>query len=127
RARVPGPIGSIRNPSSLGVARQRLIGLGDRRPGASSMKNWPGMPALSPARSTRRSVYGPTGSAAMTLRRSRFGIDSLLEAERDLVARVGDRLDSGRGTRERRDARDAGDQRRLADPVAVGAGARAPR
>jgi hypothetical protein len=38
-ARVPGPIGSIRNASSPGGARQRLIGRGSSRPGASSMKN----------------------------------------------------------------------------------------
>src|SRR2546430_14081909 len=124
-ARVPGPIGSIRNASSLAVARQRLIGLGSRRPGASSMKNWPGTPGSSRPRSTRSSVYGPTGSAATTLGCSRFGIDSLLETERDLVARVGDGLDGRSGARERRDARHASNESRLADPVAVGARTRA--
>ena len=45
-AAVPGPIGSIRNPSSPGGARQRLIGRGSVRPGGWSMKNWPGVPGI---------------------------------------------------------------------------------
>ena len=45
---VPGPIASSRNASSPGGAWQRLIGRGSTRPGASSMKNWPGTPGSSP-------------------------------------------------------------------------------
>src|SRR5919197_1403260 len=127
RARVPGPIGSIRNASSPGGARHRLIGRGSRRPGASSMKNCPGTPGSSPPRSTRSSVYGPTGSAAETLSSSRLSIDPFLQRDRDLLTRVRDRLDRGGGAGERRDARDAGDERGLADPVPVRAGARALR
>ena len=40
---------------------ETLIGRGSSRPGASSMKNCPGIPASVAPRSTRRSVYGPTG------------------------------------------------------------------
>ncbi len=48
-ARVPAPTGSTRNPSSPRGARHRLNGRGSTRPGASSMKNWPGAPGLEPA------------------------------------------------------------------------------
>ncbi len=72
RARVPGPIGSIRNASSFAAARHSDIGRGSNRRGASSMKNCPGMPCSSPPRSTRSNVYGPTRSFATTLRRSRL-------------------------------------------------------
>ena len=41
---------SIRNASSPRGARQRLIGRGSSRPGASSMKNCPGTPGSSPPR-----------------------------------------------------------------------------
>ena len=65
-ASVPGPIGSTRNASSPAGARQSENGRGSSRPGASSMKNWPGSPGSSPPRSTRTSVYGPTASIART-------------------------------------------------------------
>src|SRR5439155_23189811 len=120
-ARVPGPIGSTRNASSPGGARQRLNGRGSRRPGASSMKNWPGTPGSRPPRSTHRSVYGPTGSLARTLSRSDLDIEPFLERERRFRARAGDRVDGRGRARERRDARDARRERRLADSVAVGA------
>ena len=55
-ARVPGPIGSIRKPSSPSGARHSDIGRGSSRPGASSMKNCPGMPGSTSPRATRRSV-----------------------------------------------------------------------
>src|SRR5205823_392545 len=126
-ALVPGPIGSIRKPSSLDVARQRLIGRGKSRPGTSSMKNWPGIPGSSLPRSTRSSVYGPTTSLPATLSALRVSTDSLLEAERDLVLRVGDCLDGGRRAGDRRHAGDAGQECRLADQVAVRARARALR
>jgi len=42
--------------SSCGGTRQRLIGRGSRRPGASSMKNCPGSPGSRPPRATRSSV-----------------------------------------------------------------------
>src|SRR5712691_9981328 len=96
-ARVPGPIASIKNASSLGGARQRLIGRGSSRPGASSMKNCPGTPGSSPPRPTRSSVYGPTFSFARTLSRSRLTFDPLLEGEGLLGARVRDRVHSGGG------------------------------
>src|SRR3989304_5259304 len=48
-AREPGPTGSIRKASSWRGAKQRLIGRERTRPGASSMKNWPGTPGWSPA------------------------------------------------------------------------------
>ena len=41
---VPGPSASTRNPSSRSGAVQRLNGRGSGRPGASSMKNCPGVP-----------------------------------------------------------------------------------
>src|ERR1051325_5847881 len=116
---VPGPIGSIRKASSASVARQRLIGRGRSRPGASSMKNWPGMPGSSRPRSTRTSVYGPTASVPVTLCAARVSIDPLLEAEGDLVPRVCDRLDGGGRAGDRRDAGHAGDKRGLADQIAV--------
>src|SRR5439155_27308642 len=53
--------------------------------------------------------------------------DSLLEGDRDLRLCVGDRLDRGGGARDRRDARNAGDERRLADQIAVGSRALALR
>src|SRR5262245_4353749 len=122
-ARVPGPIGSIRNASSPGGARQRLIGRGRTRPGASSMKNCPGIPGSSPPRRTRRSVYGPTASVATTSARSRLDLDALLERERRLAPRVRDRVHRRRRAGERRDARYARGERGLADQVAVAAGA----
>src|SRR5581483_10658902 len=127
-ARVPGPIGSIRNPSSPCGARQRLMGRGRTRPRASSMKNWPGSPGSSPPRSTRRSTYGPTRSAARTLRRSRLRmLDPLLERERELGAGARDRVDGRGRAGDRRDARKPRDEGRLADPVAVRACAGARR
>ena len=54
----------MRNASSPGGAWHRLIGRGSSRPGASSMKNWPGIPGSSPPRSSRRSEYGPIALAA---------------------------------------------------------------
>src|SRR5439155_8348421 len=45
--------------------------------------------------------------------------DSLLKRDGDLRLRVGDRLDRGGGAGNRRDARNAGDERGLADQVAV--------
>src|SRR5712691_2888580 len=118
-ARVPGPIASIKNASSLGGARQRLIGRGSSRPGASSMKNCPGTPGSSPPRPTRSSVYGPTFSFARTLSRSRLTFDPLLEGEGLLGARVRDRVHGGGGAGQRRDARYARDERGLADQVPV--------
>ena len=122
----PGPIGSIRNASSPAAARQTLIGRGSSRPGASSMKNWPGTPASRPPASTRSSVYGPTCSTPVTLRRSRLMLDPLLEGVRDLLARVRDRVDGEAGAGERRDAGHAGAERRLPDQGAVAAGAASP-
>ncbi len=53
---VPGPTASRRNASSPGGARQSERARGRRRPGASSMKNCPGVPGSSEPRSSRRSV-----------------------------------------------------------------------
>src|SRR5256714_13625608 len=123
RALVPGPIGSIKTPSSPGGARQRLIGRGRRRPGASSMKNWPGRPGSPPPRRTRSSVYGPTGSTPATLSGARLaGTDALLQGEGGLGPGVTDRVHGRGGAREGRDARDARDERGFADQVAGGAG-----
>src|SRR5688500_2197700 len=91
------------------------------------MKNWPGIPASSPPRSTRSSVYGPTGSAATTLRRSRLMLDPLLQRVRDLLARVRDRIDGEPCAGERRDARNAAGEGCLPDPRAVLPGARTLR
>ena len=49
-ARVPGPTGSTRKPSSPRGAWQSESGRGRTRPGASSMKNWPGVPGSSAPR-----------------------------------------------------------------------------
>src|SRR5829696_563082 len=125
-ARVPGPIASMRNPSSPGGAEHRLIGRGRTVSGGCNMKNWPGIPGSRPPRSTRSSVYGPTGSTATTLSAARFGM-AFLKRQRVLAARVRDRVDRGLRTRERRDAGDARDERGLADEIAVAAGARALR
>src|SRR5262249_12972668 len=116
-ARVPGPIGSIKNASSPRGAKQRLIGRGSTRPGASSMKNCPGPPRSSEPRVTRRSAYGPTHSTATMLRRSR--LMSLLQRQRGLGARLRDRVDGRARDGERRDARNTCDDRGLADRVAV--------
>src|SRR5204863_8256058 len=126
RARVPGPIASIRKASSPGGARQRLIGRGRRRPGASSMKNWPGTPGSRRPRRTRRSVYGPTCSEPVTLACS-GRIDPLLEADGDLRLRVRDRLDRGGRARDRRDAGNPSDEGGLADAVTVRPGTGALR
>src|SRR2546423_10331180 len=110
---VPGPTGSIRKASSPAGARQSESARGRSRPGASSMKNWPGDPGSTPPRSKRSSVYGPTGSAPATRSSSRRGsdtdhlhLDPLLERERVLVPRGSDRMHPGSSARERRDARD---------------------
>src|SRR2546425_2595933 len=123
---VPGPIGSIRNASSPAGARQSENARGRSRPGASSMKNWPGDPGSTPPRSNRSSVYGPTGSTPATRSSSRRGLDTdrlrldpLLKRERFLMPRDGDRVDRRGGSGERRDARHASGERRLADCVAV--------
>src|SRR5581483_2500743 len=84
------------------------------------MKNWPGEPGSRPPRSSRSSVYGPTASALVTVSRSRLDIDSLLQRECELRARVCDRVHRRRRARDRRDARDPRDERRLADPVPIG-------
>src|SRR5581483_11143421 len=126
-ARVPGPIGSSRKASSPRGARHSDIGRGRTRPGASSMKNCPGMPGSMPPRSTRTSAYGPTASTATTLRRSRLSldIDALLERQRVLRTCVRNRV-HGRGRAgDGGDARDARAHRRLTDDVAVAAGERA--
>src|SRR5882672_9690040 len=141
-ARVPGPIASIRNVSSPVGAWQRLNGRGSTHPGASSMKNCPGMPGSSPPRASCRSVYAPISSAPITAKRSRrtpsnsvlLGVrlpssrlvsnsgldpDSLLEREGGLGAGVRDRVHRGRRAR---DGGDAGDARRnggFPDPIAV--------
>src|SRR3990170_9046487 len=120
-AREPGPTGSMRKASSRRGAKQRLIGRERTRPGASSMKNWPGTPGSSPPRSTRTSRYGPTSSAARTLSASRR--TAFLEGEGVLAAGARDRLDGGEGAAERRHARNTRGERRLADEGAVGAGA----
>ena len=164
-ARVPRPSGSMRNASSPGGARQRLIGRGSRRPGASSMKNWPGRPGSSVAALDAQQRVRPEALAAGDLKKLRrikvlsigsepvllgeaglcparartgdgktvrkgggpwgnhgFPHQSLLEAEGVLGARVGDGLDAGGGAGDRRHARNAGGERRLADEVAVRAG-----
>src|SRR5215212_144350 len=84
------------------------------------------MPGSRPPRTSRSRVYGPTVSTPATLSSSRFGMP-FLKRECVLAARVRDRVDRGLGARERRDARDAGDERRLTDQVAVAAGAGALR
>src|SRR5438034_673859 len=117
RALVPGPIGSIRNASSRGGAKQRLIGRGNARPGASSMKNCPGIPRSSDPRATRRSAYGPIHSTSTTLRRSRFM--PLLQRERRLRARLRNGLDGCARNRERGDAGHACDDRGFANRVPV--------
>src|SRR5688572_12254009 len=119
RARVPGPIGSTRKPSSPGGARQRLIGRGKRIPGGRSMKNWPGIPGSTPPRRRRTSAYGPTGSTPATL--SRAG-DTFLQGEGLAAGRAGHRLDRRCGARHRRHAGHPREERGLADEVAVGAG-----
>ena len=60
----PGPDRVEQERELAAGARQRLIGRGSSRPGASSMKNCPGMPGSSPPRSSLRSVYGPDGLVA---------------------------------------------------------------
>src|SRR5439155_20778435 len=82
-------------------------------------KNCPGIPGSSAPRSSRTSVYGPTASFATTLSRADFGIDPLLQAQRDLGARACDRVHGRRRAGNRGDARDSVDHRRLADRVAV--------
>src|SRR3990172_7591545 len=124
-AREPGPTGSIRKASSWRGAKQRLIGRERTRPGASSMKNWPGTPESSPPRSRRTSRYGPTSSAARTLSASRR--NAFLEGEGVLMTRAPDGLDRGEGAPAGRHARDAGGERRLADEGTVGAGAASRR
>src|SRR5438876_239987 len=122
-AAVPGPIASMRKASSPRGARQRLIGRGSTRPGASSMKNCPGAPGSRPPRATRSSVYGPTCSFATTLSRSRLMLDSflkLLQRERLFAAGVGNRIDRSRRTGQCRDARHARDEGGLADEISVG-------
>src|SRR2546430_4756080 len=123
---VPGPTGSIRKASSPAGARQSESARGRSRPGASSMKNWPGDPGSTPPRAKRSSVYGPTGSAPATRSSSRRALDTdrlrldpLLERERLLVPRRSDRVHRGGGARRRRDARDARGECRLANRVAV--------
>ena len=127
RARAcPGPIGSIRNASSPAAARQTLIGRGSTRPGASSMKNWPGTPRRARRCSTRSSVYGPTCSVPVTLRSSRLMLDPLLEGARDLLARVRDRVDGEPGAGERRDAGHAARRAPPAGSARRRAGRRSP-
>src|SRR5215212_11129079 len=119
KARVPGPIASIRNQSSPAGAAQTLIGRGSTRFGAASMKNCPGVPGSRLPRTARRSVYAPTCSTATTLSASRLSTDPLLERQDGLAARVGDRV---RGRPSACECGDAGDPRgkcRLADPVTV--------
>src|SRR5205823_2155446 len=118
---------SSRKPSSPRGATQSDIGRGSNRPGASTMKNWPGVPGSRLPRSTRTSAYGPTASTPATLRRSRRGldIDPLLEGERGLGTGVGDRVHGRGGAGDGRDARDPRREGRLADQVAVGTRARA--
>src|SRR6266568_9377407 len=130
RAAVPGPIASMRNASSPGGARQRLIGRGSRRPGASSMKNCPGTPASTPPRATRSSVYAPTCSFATTLSRSRLMLDSLLkllQRERLFAAGVCDRIHRSGCARQGRDSGPPRYEGRLADQIAVGPGPRSLR
>ena len=106
---VPGPIGSIRNASSPGGARQRLIGRGSSRPGASSMKNCPGCARLEPAAlDPQQRVRARRPRGYETVRRSRLGIDALLQRQRELGARVRDRVHGGGGAGDRRDARARG-------------------
>src|SRR5215217_7532816 len=119
RARVPGPIASIRNQSSPAGAAQTLIGRGSTRFGAASMKNCPGVPGSRFPRAARRSVYAPTRSTATTLSASRLSTDPLLEREDGLAARVRDRVRGRPRACERGDAGDPRGQRRLADPIAV--------
>ena len=80
------------------------MGRGSSRPGASSMKNWPGSPVSASPRSSRRSVYGPIGSTPTQLcslrrtlhlaeSRGRLLLEPLLERAGDLGPAVRDRLD----------------------------------
>src|SRR5581483_1280285 len=121
-ASVPGPTASRRNASSPRGARQSESARGSTRPGASSMKNWPGTPGSMPPRSSRRSVYAPIVSTPATLRSSRFGIDPLLQRERLLRPRVRDRVHGRGGAGDGCDARDAPRERRLANRISVRAG-----
>src|SRR5262249_3633047 len=91
----------------------------------------------SPPRSNRSSVYSPTGSTPRTRSDSRLaprtrmssGADTnaFLKRKGALRTRVRDRVHGGGRARDGGDARHAGGKRRLADPVAVGAGTRALR
>src|SRR5205807_3416686 len=112
------------NASSPGGARQRLIGLGSRRPGASSMKNCPGSPGSRPPRFSRSRVYGPTASLATTSSRFLLRTDSLLERYGEVALRVRDRVHGCSGAGHGRDAGDPRSDRGLADQVAVRARAR---
>ena len=77
-------------------------------------------PARAPPRSTRSSVYGPTASVLRDrYARSRLSSIRSWRRQRELRARVRDRVHGGRGAGDRRDAGDARDERGLADPVAV--------
>src|SRR5579862_1666616 len=118
-AEVPGPTASRRNASSPGGARQSESARGRSRPGASSMKNCPGAPGSREPRSTRSSVYAPTESTPVTLRRSRLGIDPLLQRQRMVGARVRDRVHGGGRAGDGGDARNATRQRGLANRISV--------
>src|SRR5436190_5808206 len=122
---VPGRTGWMRSPSSVRVARQRLIGLGRSLPGGASMKNWPGIPDSTRPRRRRRSRYGPTSSTRTTSTSSLR--NALLERDRVLASRSRDRLDRCEGACEGGDARNARYERRLADEVAIRARASARR
>src|SRR5919204_2317780 len=82
-----------------------------------------------PSRASPGKRPGPVGSAAVPKQGANRGtmrsavLDPLLKRDGDLRLRVGDRLDRGRSTGNRRDARDACDKGRLANQVAVGTGA----
>ena len=133
--RRPGP-DRVDEEAELALRRvQSENGRGSTRPGASSMKNWPGRPArASPGERGRghtgRSTRRPRRGAAHDAARQASGVAALLallEREDGLRARVRDRLDGGAGGGEGRDARNARDHRRLPDRVAVAAGVAAFR
>src|SRR5690349_837794 len=88
------------------------------------MKNWPGAPGSTSRRLIRSSVYGPTSSEPVTLSRvgdAKLCIEPFLERDSLFGPRGRDRVHGRGGARERRDARDAPRERRLADGIAVGA------
>src|SRR5215208_5521579 len=79
-----------------------------------------GAPAPASTQTQRRGPRGEPRVPPCRLSASRFGM-SFLKRECILAARVRDRVNRSLRARERRDARDAGDERGFADQVAVAA------